>query len=555
MSQRRVPSAPVLAIVAILVCAGGYLAWLSSDLWFLLDDWAFLLHRKVTLAGDESLLRPHNDHWVTVPILVFRLLFHIVGMHYYLPYAMVTIGLHLAVSALLALMLWRAGVHPWVVVLMTGIVAFLGPGGLTILWDFQMVFVLPTVLALVCLVLLDRGEAMPRFPVAAWLLLAAALMCSGAGVTMVAWVTAYAWLRRGFRQALVVGLPPTLLYVVWFLAYARGTSPAPPTPPGRIVPFVVRGLTNLWDQMTPIPWAGVVVLIVITVVTVVARQHQRLRVFAAASLLALFFNFLLLALTRAGWGVSASTSPRYLYVGVLLTLPAVGLTLQVAWERLSAYPLPRAMVGIALGILVVGSGIVVLHRAALEQEDLVEGLRGRVVASARLVEKGAPLLNKKAEPRVAPDIDAASLARPGIRSRLPQFDPSRADLLGAAAYLQVAVSEDPLDLPLADGVKVTKMTPVSTGSEAATCQELEARAGATIDLPATSGAEVRLTVDRDVILTQLLRRGRSSARWVHGVEAGTEMHVGTTAAPARLRISVLSGEVTLCSGGVTFLGR
>ena len=91
MSQRRVPSAPVLAIVAILVCAGGYLAWLSSDLWFLLDDWASLLDRKVTLAGDESLLRPHNDHWVDLPILVFRLLFTSSGMHLLLPYAMVTI--------------------------------------------------------------------------------------------------------------------------------------------------------------------------------------------------------------------------------------------------------------------------------------------------------------------------------------------------------------------------------------------------------------------------------------------------------------------------------
>jgi hypothetical protein len=553
VSQRGAPSAPVLAIVAVIVAAGVWLTWLASHLWFMLDDWAFLLHRKVTLTGDESLLKPHNDHWVTLPILVFRLLFHLVGMHHYLPYALVTIGLHLAVAALLAVMLWRAGAHPWVVVLMTGIIAFFGPGGLNILWDFQMVFIAPAALALLCLLLVDRGETMPRFPVAVWLLLAAALLCSGAGVTMVAWVAAYTWLRRGFRHAIVVALPPTVMYAAWFLAYGRGTSPAPPAPPGRIVPFILRGMTNLWDKVVPIHWLGVVVLVVIVLVTVLHRGHPRLRVFAGAGLMALFFNYLLLAVTRAGWGVQSSTSTRYLYVGVLLTLPAVGLSLNLLWERMAAYPLPRTLVWLALGVVFIGSGAALLHRAEVLNRSWTVGMRGRVVAATDLVHQGVPLLNTHAEPDAAPDIDTASLARPDIRSRLPHFEPSLYSKLGAAGFLQVAVSEDPLDLPVAEGVTVRKMKAVSGDPDA--CQVYDARAGATVEVPGTAaGAEVRLRVSQDTILTQLRQDETTGLRWSHPVHPDTELHVGSTAADSVLRVTVPSGEVTLCTGGTVSHG-
>ena len=308
---------------------------MASKIWFLLDDWAFLLHREVTLTGDDSLLQPHNDHWSTVPILVFRLLFNTVGLHH-LPYAVLNIGLHLTVCALLVVVLWRAGANPWVCVLMTGVSAFLGPGALDILWDFQMGFLAPTAMAFGAIVLVDRREQMARYPFGVWLLLVGAVMCSGTGVTMVAFVAAYTWLRRSFREAVVVGLPPAVVYVAWFLAYGLGASPAPSAPAGRIVPFMFEGMKVLWDTMLPVPWLGVVVLVAVTVATVSARNHARLRAFAAAGLLALVVNYLLLAIARAGLSVITATSTRYLYVGLVLTLPAVALTLQLGWSGSSA---------------------------------------------------------------------------------------------------------------------------------------------------------------------------------------------------------------------------
>jgi hypothetical protein len=107
---------------------------------------------------------------------------------------------------------------------------------------------------------------------------------------------------------------------------------------------------------------------------------------------------------------------------------------------------------------------------------------------------------------------------------------------------------------MAEGIRMRKMDVIS--GEQASCQLLDARAGATVELPATqSGSEVRLTVSQDTVLTQLLEDGRSSQNWSHHVEPGTELHVGTTATDARLRITVPSGEVTFCTGGTTTTGR
>ncbi len=541
------PVTPATVSIAVLIFASGiYLTWLSRDLWFLLDDWAFLLHREVTLTGETSLLQPHNEHWVTLPILVFRLLFQVVGLQY-LPYALVTIGLHLGVCVLFALVLRRSGADPWVCVLMTSVLAFYGPGGTNILWDFQMSFVAPSALALACLLLIDRGATLPRFPVTVWVMLAAALMCSGAGITMVAWVSAYAWQRRGLRCAFVVGLPTAVPYLIWYAAYGRGNSPAPPAPPEQVLPYVVRGITNLWSTVVPIPWLGMVVLVLITAATLMARQHRRLRAQAAAGLMALVFNYLLLGVARAGLGLDQATSTRYLYVGVLLTLPAVGLSLQLLWERLDALPRPRAVIWLVLGVTFIGSGAQLLAQVADGHEEWVSGSRGRLVAAAALVEQGAPLLSQRVEPIVAPDIDVASLSRPDVRDRMPRVEPTPGEVLAVASHLQVGVSADTLGLPPARRVVVRGVLSTSQRGE---CQRLEVRSGAVVVVPATAtGSEIALMVAAGQIFTELQRAGLASPRWEHDVPAGTTLHVGTVAPDAQLRITLPSGDLTLCGGG------
>ena len=554
MRQRAVPSPPMIAIGALLAAAGLYLTWLASHLWFVLDDFAFLLHRRLTFSGDHSLLMPHNDHWVTLPIVIYRVLFHLVGMHHYLPYALVTIGLHVATALLLAVMFLRSGAEPWVCVVMTAVVAFMGAGATDILWDFQMVFVGPTALALGAMVLLDRGEQVPRFPVAVWALLAAALMFSGAGVSMVAWAAAYALVRRGWKQAFKVALPPTLLYVLWYVVFDIGTSPAPPTPPGRIIPFMLRGMTNLWDQVLPVPWLGVVVLVLITVVTVRARRRPRLRTFAAAGLLGLLFHFLLLAITRGGWGTPASTSPRYLYLGVLLTLPAVGLTLQVAWDRLVRFPLPRALVFAALGLVFVAQGARLFHQETVHQQALVDGLRERVVAAGRLVQDGVPVHLDPARTRHRPR-HRHRVARTARRPFEPAAalavatDPPRRRDPAAGRRVQDFARPAPGDRP----PRPTHATRLEHGilpdlPREGRCHRAPPRLRGRA---ARSGSPPPRTPSRPSC-SRAIGRVTACAR---PVPVGKPVFVGISAVGGRLLVTVPSGAVTLCSAGsVTVAG-
>ena len=115
MPKLASPRGPELAFVAVLVLAFPLLLILGSEQWFFLDEWDFLAGRAAFDLGD--LFRPHNEHWSTVPILVYRLLWSAFGLTTYVPYQAVVVALHLTAAALLWFVMRRSGVHPWIATL------------------------------------------------------------------------------------------------------------------------------------------------------------------------------------------------------------------------------------------------------------------------------------------------------------------------------------------------------------------------------------------------------------------------------------------------------
>ena len=87
----------------------GWYLWLARRAWFVADEWDFLVHRSATSASD--LFRPHNEHWSTIPILIYRALFQIFGLRAYVPYLLLVVSLHLVLAWLLWLVMRRAAVH------------------------------------------------------------------------------------------------------------------------------------------------------------------------------------------------------------------------------------------------------------------------------------------------------------------------------------------------------------------------------------------------------------------------------------------------------------
>jgi hypothetical protein len=102
----------LIVFVAVVALAFPLLLKLVHYRWFYLDEWDFLAGRDGGSLHD--LLRPHNEHLSALPILVYRGLWRVVGLHSYTPYLTLIITLHLTAAVLLRVVMRRAGVGPWV---------------------------------------------------------------------------------------------------------------------------------------------------------------------------------------------------------------------------------------------------------------------------------------------------------------------------------------------------------------------------------------------------------------------------------------------------------
>ena len=223
MSQARV--ATVVFAVVVIAAVPLYL-WRGRHQWFYLDEWDYLAARKATSLHD--LLRPHNEHWQTLPILAYRALWNIVGLHSYKPYQLVTIGLHLTAACLLRVVMRRAGVGPWIATIAASLFVLFGPGHENVIWAFQVGFVGSLVCGLAHLILADHDGPLDRRDAIGLLFGIAGLMSSGVGVTMAFVVGLAALMRRGWRAAAFHLVPLAVLFLGWWLVVGRDAySPSP----------------------------------------------------------------------------------------------------------------------------------------------------------------------------------------------------------------------------------------------------------------------------------------------------------------------------------------
>lgn len=132
-------------VVGFATLAGvALLIWLGLGLTFFADEWGLIAERSVTL---DDLLRPFNEHWLAVTIVVYRSLFAVVGFHSYVPYLVLLAVLHGIVALLVYALVRRRTLRP-VAVGITLIVLVFGSGFENLFWGIQIDFVGPTALGL-----------------------------------------------------------------------------------------------------------------------------------------------------------------------------------------------------------------------------------------------------------------------------------------------------------------------------------------------------------------------------------------------------------------------
>jgi len=405
--------------VFVLVETGAFVFYLvlARTQWFFADEWEFLASRGLN-RGD--LLRAHFGHWVAVPIVVYRVLWAVLGLRSYLPYVGVAIGLHLAAAALLRVVMRRAGVRPWTATAVASVFVLFGAGAQDVLWAFQITFTGALVFGLVQLLLVDHDGGVDRRD---WLGIAAGmlgLMCSGVAVTMIVVVAIAALLRRSWRVA-ALHSTPILVYAAWWLHYSHGkyafTGSA-----RQIFDWCVSGAAGVFDALGSVWGLGWVLAAVLVGGCVLALRSagwgatRRQSALPAALLLGALAFLLIAAFDRSGVGSSAAKLSRYLHILAALTLPAVAVAVDALLRR-------SRVIGVAaMAVLLIGvpGNIASANDYARHQRPIDDATKQVVLSIPR-----APLARRvprtlRPDPNRAPTLTLGWLLD-GVKSgRVPQ---------------------------------------------------------------------------------------------------------------------------------------
>jgi hypothetical protein len=375
---RRALDPVVLLLAAAALASAALLLFWGSKLTFLLDDWEFLLYRPGFTA--HSILSPHGEHISIAPILIYKALLATAGMSSSLPYLAVSIALFLTTSILLFVYL-RRRVDPWLALLATGIVLFLGPAFDDLLWDFQMGYMGSLACGLGALLLLERGDRRGERLACALLTVGVAFSSLGLPFIVAACVDVG---LRGERRRLYVVAVPALLYAAWWLGWGHTADTAlsfhnAAETPHFVLDAAAAVLASLFGLVQGVSGGGLdwgKPLLLAALALGAWRLHRMGRVprelWIALALVATFWIL-------AGLNVKAGRGPtesRY-------QLPGVIFVLMIAAELLRGVRVPR---GATIGAYVLGAAIVagnlsVLHDAYISYRntsDLIKADLGAV---------------------------------------------------------------------------------------------------------------------------------------------------------------------------------
>lgn len=355
--------------VGLLVAAVPLYVSRARAQWFYGDEWAFLAQRD---GGSlDGLFAPHQEHWVTLPVIAYRVLWNLVGLHSYKPYLALALAAHLTVVVLLRAVLRRIGVGPWIATACAAVLLFYGSGSENIVWAFMITFTGGLAFGLAQLLLADHPGSSWRRDLGIFACGVAALMCSGIGLVMVGVVGSAVLVRRGLRPALRVTVPSMAAYALWSSTY--GDAARAPTDRYRvIVRFAGDGLSTAVASATQhalvtVALGLVVGLGLVLVVWPPRRSWDEVRFDLAvpfASAVGAVGFYLAVGRSRVDlFGADYATRGRFIYVAVALLLPAVAVGADAVVRRWRPATLPVVLLLLAGVPGNIGAITVVRNRA------------------------------------------------------------------------------------------------------------------------------------------------------------------------------------------------
>lgn len=338
---------PDLVFAAIVVVGFAILVYRGRFFWFFRDDWNFITERELSRPGD--LFRPHNAHWTTVGVVLFRINYALFGIRTYLPYQLLTILMHVTVVVLLRVIMRRAGVGPWTSIAFAGSFLLFGPGRENIFWGFQVAVTGSVMFVLIQLLLADHDGPIGRRDLLALGAGLLGLMSSGVAVVLVAVVGVVVLVRRGWRAAAVQTLPLAGAYLLYDTLADPASVQGSPS-----LEFVRHWIANgqsatfLAIGHHRVVVALLVAMLVIGIVVHVAvpqegttRWDGLRRIAAPLAMFAGAYGFMVVtAVGRSFTGPQGSRAGRYIYVCAALVLPLLAVAATALARRWQLVALP-----------------------------------------------------------------------------------------------------------------------------------------------------------------------------------------------------------------------
>lgn len=209
-------NAPVVLLGLALAVSVGVLLRLTRDMTFVQDTWDFLINRRDPTA--DSLLTPHNEHIVLIPVAIEQILLRVFGMSDATP-EYVLQAFVLAAAAALLFVYVRRRVGDWLALFAALLLLFLGPAWEVLLWPFEIGFSGSVLFGIAMLLALERDDRRGDIAACAFLCLCFGFSSLGIPFAVAAAVDVFQKRRsRGLRRVWVP-LVPLALFALWYLGW------------------------------------------------------------------------------------------------------------------------------------------------------------------------------------------------------------------------------------------------------------------------------------------------------------------------------------------------
>lgn len=297
--------------------------------WFIRDDWAFVLTRdrmRRQFGWDDWLFTAQDGHWMTPPLIVYRLVESIFGLGSYWPFLVPTVALHVGAVLLVRVLCRRMGVHEWTTTLLCIALLWFGGGWENIVFAVQITYNISLVAFLAQLVLTDHDGPPDRRDVLGAALGVIGVMSSGFGPFFIVGVGLFLALRHRWVAAAVAVVPQGLAYAWWAVTWGADVASETVTGPRTLAPvFAARGITTTFERLVAVPsLAGVAILASLAVVF--TTREPRTRTLAITLWVVPTLMFLGVGVQRIGFGLDSAGSSRYVHIAAMLVVPLLGRT-------------------------------------------------------------------------------------------------------------------------------------------------------------------------------------------------------------------------------------